>query len=231
MKRAMRDQIREPAASHPSCTAASLRHLLATLPPQFAGEAEHTLTASVELIATVRERKPWSRPPLSMNFQVGWAAHLLRPVFFQFVSIPAGVPAAAHELPGDGLVCVGGCVARLLQPVSNSRQLLPASILLPRCWAASATQAHRVGAVNWVRSNLESAVQVPMHSASGVRVQYLKVWEKVRRRGAGIAGRAWLARLLGLQGASSARLHALPGAVSFPYILLVPCPQDTHPLL
>lgn len=140
MKRAMRDQIREPAASHPSCTAASLRHLLATLPPQFAGEAEHTLTASVELIATVRERKPWSRPPLSMNFQVGWAAHLLRPVFFQFVSIPAGVPAAAHELPGDGLVCVGGCVARLLQPVSNSRQLLPASILLLRCWAASATR-------------------------------------------------------------------------------------------
>lgn len=87
-------------------------------------------------------------------------------------------------------------------------------------------QAHRVGAVNWVRSNLESAVQVPMHSASGVRVQYLKVWEKVRCRGAGIAGRAWLARLLGLQGASSARLHALPGAVSFPYILRVPCPQD-----
>lgn len=37
---------------------------------KFAGESEHTLTASVELIATTKEKRPWSRPPLSMSFQV-----------------------------------------------------------------------------------------------------------------------------------------------------------------
>ena len=37
---------------------------------KFAGEQEHTLAASVELIATTREKRPWSRPPLSLSFQV-----------------------------------------------------------------------------------------------------------------------------------------------------------------
>ncbi|KAL4421936.1 hypothetical protein ABPG77_007878 [Micractinium sp. CCAP 211/92] len=46
------------------------RHALVWKLKKFAGEAEHTLTASVELIATTRDRKPWSRPPLSMSFQV-----------------------------------------------------------------------------------------------------------------------------------------------------------------
>ncbi|PRW57884.1 AP-2 complex subunit mu [Chlorella sorokiniana] len=46
------------------------RHALVWKMKKFAGEAEHTLTASVELIATTRERKPWSRPPLSLSFQV-----------------------------------------------------------------------------------------------------------------------------------------------------------------
>ena len=44
------------------------------LPPRAAAHPPLPLwpQASVELIATVRERKPWSRPPLSMSFQVGW---------------------------------------------------------------------------------------------------------------------------------------------------------------
>lgn len=46
------------------------RHALVWKIKRFAGEAEHTLTASVELIATTRERKPWGKPPLSMSFQV-----------------------------------------------------------------------------------------------------------------------------------------------------------------
>ncbi|PSC73641.1 AP-2 complex subunit mu [Micractinium conductrix] len=46
------------------------RHALVWKLKKFAGEAEHTLAASVELISTVRERKPWSRPPLAMNFQI-----------------------------------------------------------------------------------------------------------------------------------------------------------------
>ncbi len=32
---------------------------------------EHTLVANVELILTTKERKPWTRPPIQMSFQVG----------------------------------------------------------------------------------------------------------------------------------------------------------------
>lgn len=46
------------------------RHALVWKVKKFAGEMEHTLAASVELIATTRDKKPWSRPPLSMSFQV-----------------------------------------------------------------------------------------------------------------------------------------------------------------
>ncbi|KAL4457302.1 hypothetical protein ABPG75_012167 [Micractinium tetrahymenae] len=46
------------------------RHALVWKLKKFAGEVEHTMAASVELIATTRDRKPWSRPPLSMSFQV-----------------------------------------------------------------------------------------------------------------------------------------------------------------
>ncbi|EFN55621.1 hypothetical protein CHLNCDRAFT_35389 [Chlorella variabilis] len=46
------------------------RHALVWKLKKFPGETEHTLAASVELIATTRDKKPWSRPPLSMSFQV-----------------------------------------------------------------------------------------------------------------------------------------------------------------
>lgn len=34
------------------------------------GATDHKLAANVELIATTRDKKAWSRPPISMNFQV-----------------------------------------------------------------------------------------------------------------------------------------------------------------
>lgn len=37
---------------------------------KFSGDVEHNLRAEVVLVATTRERKPWSRPPVSMQFQV-----------------------------------------------------------------------------------------------------------------------------------------------------------------
>lgn len=46
------------------------RHALVWKLKKFPGETEHTLAASVELIATTRDKRPWSRPPLSMSFQV-----------------------------------------------------------------------------------------------------------------------------------------------------------------
>lgn len=37
---------------------------------KFAGVIEHTLAATVELISTTKERNAWSRPPLSLSFQI-----------------------------------------------------------------------------------------------------------------------------------------------------------------
>ena len=37
---------------------------------RFTGATEHSLVSAVELIATTREKKSWSRPPISMTFQV-----------------------------------------------------------------------------------------------------------------------------------------------------------------
>ncbi|KAK9845788.1 hypothetical protein WJX81_002341 [Elliptochloris bilobata] len=46
------------------------KHALVWKVKRYQGMAEHALTASVELIATTRERKPWGRPPIAMAFQV-----------------------------------------------------------------------------------------------------------------------------------------------------------------
>jgi hypothetical protein len=37
---------------------------------RFSGAAEHSLRAEVTMVSTTKERKPWARPPISMNFQV-----------------------------------------------------------------------------------------------------------------------------------------------------------------
>lgn len=37
---------------------------------QVLGESEPSLRAEVTLVSTTRERKPWSRPPVGMQFQV-----------------------------------------------------------------------------------------------------------------------------------------------------------------
>ena len=36
----------------------------------FPGSTESTLTAAVDLIQTMRERKPWVRPPVTVDFQI-----------------------------------------------------------------------------------------------------------------------------------------------------------------
>lgn len=52
---------------------------------KFAGGAEHTLAANVELISTTRERKPWGRPPLSLSFQI--PMHAASGVRVQFMKV------------------------------------------------------------------------------------------------------------------------------------------------
>lgn len=37
---------------------------------KFPGQTEPTMSAEVELISTMTERKPWTRPPIQMEFQV-----------------------------------------------------------------------------------------------------------------------------------------------------------------
>jgi AP-2 complex subunit mu-1 len=37
---------------------------------RFTGSEEHTLRSVVGLVSTTKERKPWARPPISMQFTV-----------------------------------------------------------------------------------------------------------------------------------------------------------------
>lgn len=37
---------------------------------KFPGQTEPTLSAEVELISTITEKKSWTRPPIQMEFQV-----------------------------------------------------------------------------------------------------------------------------------------------------------------
>ncbi len=39
--------------------------------PKFMGGAEHALRAEVTLVASTRDKKPWGRPPIQLQFQVG----------------------------------------------------------------------------------------------------------------------------------------------------------------
>ncbi|KAK9834776.1 hypothetical protein WJX74_010210 [Apatococcus lobatus] len=46
------------------------KHALVWKLKRFVGQSEHAMAATVELIATTREKKPWARPPIGMQFQV-----------------------------------------------------------------------------------------------------------------------------------------------------------------
>lgn len=46
------------------------KHALVWKIKRFTGQTESALVASVELIATTREKKAWAKPPISMSFQV-----------------------------------------------------------------------------------------------------------------------------------------------------------------
>lgn len=48
------------------------KHALVWKLKRFVGQSEHAMAATVELIATTREKKPWARPPIGMQFQVGF---------------------------------------------------------------------------------------------------------------------------------------------------------------
>ena len=152
-------------------------------PPQFAGEAEHTLTASVELIATTRERKPWSRPPLSMSFQVGvdWLPFFLWHFHLQWQSLGSRPPLSVSFQVRRACILLRRfsppCCSHGRSNLSTSARLLtPAPIIHLTCFRGSPPANARS-----LPASLAHRAQVPMHSASGVKVQYLKVWEKVRR--------------------------------------------------
>ena len=51
----------------------SKKHALVWKIKKFTGATEHSLVSAVELIATTREKRSWSRPPISMTFQVGFS--------------------------------------------------------------------------------------------------------------------------------------------------------------
>ena len=55
------------------------KHALVWKIKRFTGAAEQILIANVELIATTKEKKLWSRPPISLTFQVCALLHLALP--------------------------------------------------------------------------------------------------------------------------------------------------------
>lgn len=63
----------------------SKKHALVWKVKRFNGATEHSLMASVELIATTRDKRAWSRPPISMNFQVCISA--MYDVYFSHTNI------------------------------------------------------------------------------------------------------------------------------------------------
>ena len=48
------------------------KHALVWKIKRFTGQTESALVASVELIATTREKKAWAKPPIGMSFQVSF---------------------------------------------------------------------------------------------------------------------------------------------------------------
>lgn len=187
------------------------RHALVWKLKKFAGEVEHTLAASVELIATTRDRKPWSRPPLSMSFQVrcrgvwppalAWCVVLLN-FFFVWLPVPCLVCCAAPSflwaLAHSARPCVASrkCTALAVGLSHSPVQLrhpfhqLSTQSGRPRTPTPTHNPTHSLSHMLTppppdtphppppTLGDPPAAAQVPMHSASGVRVQYLKVWEK-----------------------------------------------------
>ena len=51
------------------------KHALVWKIKRFPGAQEQSLVGTVELIATTKEKKSWSRPPISLSFQVRRPQH------------------------------------------------------------------------------------------------------------------------------------------------------------
>ena len=54
------------------------KHALVWKVKRYQGASEHALTATVELLATTRERRAWARPPIAMAFQARGCSQRMR---------------------------------------------------------------------------------------------------------------------------------------------------------
>jgi hypothetical protein len=157
--------VRRPCLAWPG-----LRHPLQPSPLQvwkmrkFTGSAEHTLRAEVILVSTTKEHKPWAKPPISMQFQVRARAHACSCPPPPFTPAPALAGGAQHR-PHWGRAGL-----LLLGPWPRPRRGL--------------LRRRRCGHV---------PPQVPMYSASGLRVSYLKILEK--KMGSSYKVEKWVRKL------------------------------------
>lgn len=147
---------------------------------RFAGACEHSLRAEVTMVSTTKERKPWARPPISMNFQVTRAAR--------------ATSAAEHTLPRSTRYCCRCCVGG-----ACGRCMLPCALLHPLCQRASLPDQPvrclvlRPRAPAALRSPRRLRRKVPMFAASGLRVAYLKILE--RRQGSQYQVEKWVRKM------------------------------------
>ncbi len=117
------------------------KHALVWKVKRYQGASEHALTATVELLATTRERRAWARPPIALAFQArrrsqrsrggaGWGWRLPAPVS------PACLGAAAVE---SHEAMLRSAVPRALVPSSGIPWCAPENMLLSTSsWRACA---------------------------------------------------------------------------------------------
>lgn len=116
---------------------------------KFPGQTEPTLSAEVELISTIAEKKSWTRPPIQMEFQVSY--------WLSFIFSVLSCSNFTLKWLRMGSVTLGSLCTR-------SQHVL----LFFLCTSVFNFCCYRQMTVGLY-------LQVPMFTASGLRVRFLKV--------------------------------------------------------
>lgn len=132
------------------------------------------------MVSTTKERKPWSRPPISMNFQVE-AVEQADASYLSCSDRPRNEPFV-----GPNTATTARQAGR---PLACQRSILQCVL----CDIATAAATGSSATEPCLHPVLCCAVQVPMFSASGLRVAYLKILE--RRLGSQYQVEKWVRKL------------------------------------
>jgi len=161
------------------------RHALVWKFKKFPGESEASLMASVDLIATTKEKRSWAKPPIQLQFHVrALPTRVLTDIRHHGVICRAGDACAL------GCTLSDGHQSMLRNSIPDSRRqawLVAGCCIVFARGRGYAQRAAPTGIGYGVLSGISmpkkkfqayACAQVPMYSASGLRVLYLRVWER-----------------------------------------------------